>query len=275
MVENRRDLGWFGVLVGMIALVVLVLGILLALGARTIGWLRQPSAEATAQPAPTASPIAAQIIATLESERVESATPVLATPTPRAGAEAALQGGMAQAPDLAAYLRDGETVQVEFTSGLSLAGLVQIEQGALDILNPLGAAIDLGEVAVLVTDDDERLVPAEFGIAATVVTPGPTLAVASSPPTNTIAMLDTALPANGSAATAPGVAITIGDDTAVSVILDQYPEGTLFRATLQTGEEVLAIKQNRLKLVRVDRAGGEAGKTIVPLWMIVSLAVAS
>lgn len=246
MVEKRRDLGWLGVLVGMAALVVLVLGILVALGARTAARLRQP-----------ADLPATQVTATLDSA---ASTPE-APPTAQTA-----QVEEAQASDLAAVLRDGEAVQVEFASGLSLAGLVQIENGVVTILNPLGAAIDLGEVALLVQADGQTLVPADFGFAAAVATPAPTLAVAS-PTTSTVSI---AAPA---ATDAPGQAIAVGGDVAVSAILDQYPEGTLFRATLQTGEEVLAVKQNRLTLARVDPSGGATGKTIVPPWMIVRLEV--
>lgn len=236
MRERRQNEGWVGVLAGMTGMALLVLAILIALGARIAGEPRQPNLGAVAQVAPTAAPQTEIIVA--------GATPVTTSEA-------------AEHPQtLADWLRDGETVWVEFASGLSLAGVVQVENGVPAILNPLGRVIDLGEVAALVKADGQRLIPADFGIEAKVLSPAPAVAaqVKSAP--------DHALQVQAGG---------LDNDLAVSELLDQYPDGTLFRATLRNGEEVVAMKENRLKLVRVDAASGRAGKTIVPPWMIVSL----
>lgn len=237
MRERRQNEGWVGVLAGMTGMALLVLAILIALGARIAGEPRQPNLGAVAQVAPTAAPQTEIIVA--------EATPV-ATPE------------TAEYPQ--PWLRDGETVWVEFASGQSLAGVVQVENGVPAILNPLGRVIDLGQVAALVKADGQRLIPADFGIEAKVLSPAPAVAaqVKSAP--------DHALQVQAGG---------LDHDLAVSELLDQYPDGTLFRATLRNGEEVVAMKENRLKLVRVGAASGRAGKTIVPPWMIVSLAPVS
>lgn len=241
MKQERRDPGWLNIFAGLSGLVLLVLALMLVLSARMTG---EPDGDSD-------TVLDTESAIDITSDGVASGSATTQTVPPQ--------------PNPFALFQDGERIVVQFDNGLSAAGAVEIGDGVLVIRDPLGEPIDLSDAAALVKEDGRALALSEGGLAAAPSAPIP----AEPVPTEVAPPVVSAAPRLQPSVSLPVNATQGG--VSVSAVLDRYPVGTLFAATLQSGEEVIAMKQNRIKLVQVDQATGAVSKTIVPPWMIVEI----